>query len=72
MLEGHSSYDKALAFLPDSQLVASASYDNRVRLWETAIGSCHSTLEGHSKPVNRVAFLPDSQLVASALYDSTV
>jgi roadblock/LC7 domain-containing protein len=72
VLEGHSQGVMAVVFSPDGQLVASASFDGTVRVWETATGQCRSVLDGHLRGVSAVVFSPDGQLVASASDDSTV
>ena len=64
--------DFSVAFSPNGQLLASASNDKTVRLWNLATGEQLQKLEGHTKPVFSVAFSPNGQLLASASLDNTV
>jgi len=58
---------------PNANLIlASASFDSTVRLWDIERGSCFQTLTRHKEPVYSVAFSPDSKLLASGSFDKCV
>ncbi len=53
-------------------LMASASFDKTVRLWDVEAGRCLHKLAKHSEPVYSVAFSPSGKLVATGSFDRWV
>jgi RNA polymerase sigma factor (sigma-70 family) len=60
-----------IAFAPDGKTLASAGYDNVVRLWDVATAKETAQLSGHTAPVLAVAFAPDGKTLASGSHDGT-
>jgi WD40 repeat protein len=71
-LEGHSAEVWSLAFSPDNKMLASASWDKTIMLWEVSTGSHKRTLEGHTGEIYSVTFSPDGKILASSSKDKTV
>ncbi|KAM0798965.1 kinase-like domain-containing protein [Usnea florida] len=72
VLKGHSDLVTSVAFSPMSPLLASASRDHTVILWDTEKGEQLCSLIAHSDRVTEVAFSPNGELVATASADGIV
>ena len=74
-VSGHTHSVVSLAFKPNSYLLASASRDKTIRIWNVATHTHMRhvrTLRGHTGYPTEVAWSPDGRVLASAGYDGTV
>jgi WD40 repeat protein len=69
---GHEDVVFGLAFRPDGAQLASASFDQTVRLWNLALGRPDGLFHGHSDFVYDVAYTPDGRWLLSVSKDRTI
>ncbi len=70
-LNGHQDVVNSVSYSPDGQLIASASSDTSVKIWQRD-GKLLHTLEGHQDSLTSIAFSPLGNVIASAGEDSAV
>ncbi|EFH84904.1 WD40 repeat domain-containing protein [Ktedonobacter racemifer] len=70
--QGHADGVFAVAWSPDSQYIASASWDLTVQIWTVANASHVLTYSGHADRVIAVTWSPDGKHIASGSWNQTV
>ena len=70
-LKGHRDWVSSVSFSPNGEMIASASKDNTIKLWNRD-GTLRKDLNGHNGGVYSVTFSPNGQMIASASADKTV
>jgi coatomer subunit beta' len=73
--EEHKNFVMRLAINPkDFNMFASASMDQKIKIWSFTSSNSHLTLDGHSKGVTTVSFCPlnDKPYLASGSDDKTI
>ncbi|XP_071443730.1 notchless protein homolog 1 isoform X2 [Hetaerina americana] len=71
-LTGHQQLVNDVRFSPDTRLLASASFDKSIKLWDGRSGSFLGTLRGHVQAVYVISWAADSRLLVSGSADSTL
>jgi hypothetical protein len=68
----HKDAIYSMALSPDDKILATGSYDQKIKLWDAETGKELKTLSGHNGCVFGLAFRPDGKILASASADRTV
>jgi COMPASS component SWD3 len=67
--KGHHSYVFTCDISPNRLRVVSGSYDESVRVWNTATGKCLRMISAHAETVTSVSFSNDNLFILSSSWD---
>ncbi|RWS17797.1 notchless protein 1-like protein [Dinothrombium tinctorium] len=71
-MTGHQQLVNDVKFSPDTRIIASASFDKSIKLWDGKSGKFITSLRGHVHCVYQVSWSADSRLLVSGSADSTL
>ncbi len=71
-LTGHTDLIYSIAVSPDRKILASASADKTIKVWQLNTGQELHTLWGHTDAVLSIAISPDGEILASGSADKTI
>ncbi|CAG8655565.1 2520_t:CDS:2, partial [Paraglomus occultum] len=71
-LTGHRNPVTRVAFHPVFSVLASASEDTTIKIWDYETGEFERTLKGHTKAVQDIAFDPKGNFLGTSAYDNTI
>ena len=71
-MTGHQQLINQVSFSPDTRLIASASFDKSIKVWNSRSGKYICTLRGHVGSVYQVTWSADSRLLLSGSKDTTL
>jgi dipeptidyl aminopeptidase/acylaminoacyl peptidase len=71
VLRGHDRVVRSLAWSPDGRLLATASADRTVRVWDATGAGKPLVLRGHEAEVRSVAWSADGRTLVTASGDKT-
>ena len=71
-IAAHKDTISQIKYSPDGKLIASASWDKTIKLWDANTDKLIDTLTGHKDGINSIAFTPDSQTLISGSEDKTI
>ncbi|KAJ9599081.1 hypothetical protein L9F63_010418, partial [Diploptera punctata] len=71
-MRGHQQAVIDVKFSPDTRLIASASFDKSIKLWDGRTGKFIRSLRGNVQAVYQIAWSADSRLLVSGSADSTL
>ncbi|GFY72308.1 notchless protein homolog 1 [Trichonephila inaurata madagascariensis] len=68
----HRNVINDVKFSPDMRIIATASFDKSIKLWNGRTGKFIASLHGHLQQVYQIAWSADSRLLVSGGSDSTL